>query len=233
MSPSHSLEVDARKLLWTRTVSLVTSGCFLMGTWPCVSDPHQQLHREPEFWVDMEIQHISTPPHRERQLAPYILLPDLSGPGTPPASLGVSLGSELGKVLWCGAVCDNSWAVLHSAPQQGRLALCATLLWLHRPPWGFWLLWISFFSSHLRDSRKRKMCLVYFSCCLCSTFQACQCGKILKCWICMKIETPNPSILKCTLVQLIRIESFSSLLAEYCVGVVLSTALSFPQTSSF
>lgn len=47
--------------LWT--VTLVTSGCLLMGTCPCVSDPYQQLHGHQ---------------HTDRQLAPCILLPDLS-----------------------------------------------------------------------------------------------------------------------------------------------------------
>lgn len=157
------MDEDCPCRLWA--VSLVTSGCLLMGSCPCVSESYQQLCGEPEFWVDTEAQHISTPPHRDRQLAPCTLLPDLSGSGTPPVPVGVSLGSEVEKLLWCGAVSDPSCAVLHSAPQQGRLALCATLLWLHRLPWGFWLLWISFFSSHLSCGRKkRKMCLV----CLCS-----------------------------------------------------------------
>lgn len=64
-----------------------------------VSDPYQQLHEEPEVGVDTKVQHISTPPHKDRQLAPCILPSDVSGSGNPPLSLGVSLGSEMGKLL--------------------------------------------------------------------------------------------------------------------------------------
>lgn len=138
------MDKDCPCRLWT--VTLVTSGCLLMGSCPCVSDPYQQLHGQPEFWV-------STSPHQhtDRQLALCILLPDLS------AAL-----PSLWESVWV-----QSWeAALMWGCVWFQLALPATLLWLHRLHWGFSLLSISFFSSHLSwGGRKRKMCWVYSSCC--------------------------------------------------------------------
>lgn len=159
VSPSHCPEADARRLLWTRTAHV---GSGQQGWWPqaaswwdmsCVRDPYQQLHGEPEFWVGTEAQLTSTHPHRDRQVAPCTLLPQLSGSGTPPVPRAVGLDSGLGKLLWCGVVSD-SCAVL---------ALCATLLTTHTPLGILTALNFFFlFSPELRQEEEKDVFSLFF-----------------------------------------------------------------------
>lgn len=170
-----------------------------------------------------EAQHTSTPPHRDRQLAPCILLPDLSGSGTPPVPRGVALGSEWGScfdVGWCLTA-----VLCCSAEQAGPV--CHTPLATHIPLGILTLNFFFLFPPELRQEEEKDVFSLFFLLSLLyfSGLSAWKDTQMLNLY--ENIDTKT-SILKCILVHLTRNGSFSSLLAEYCVACALSTALSFP-----